>query len=57
MDMSVPLGIGFTSGRHWGENDLTQEQICDIVSQLNDFGFDQAESDDGEIKIVSYEEN
>ena len=57
MDMSVPLGIGFTTGRHWGENDLTQEQICDIVSQLNDFGFDQAESDGGEIKIISYEEN
>lgn len=55
MDISVPLGIGFVAGTHWGKNNLTNEQICGIISTMNKYGF-EPENDDGEIKIVTYQE-
>ena len=54
MDITVPLGIGFIAGTHWGKNNLTNEQICGIIDTMKKYGF-SPENDEGEIKIVTYE--
>lgn len=55
MEITVPLGIGAICGTHWGENDLTDDELCAIVQDLKDTGYTNAEFEKGEVKITYHE--
>lgn len=56
-EVEIPLGIGFIAGKHWSENDLTQDQIHDMVSHLRNCGYEQSVADGHEVKITYHEVN